>query len=415
MASERETISHIFRRLGFGTQPELVDSADSVDSALAAALDLSVPPEPPPLLEPPLDAAAISDRSQARQLLSYWLRQLAFSPRRLEERLVWFWHDHFATDIRKVKVPYLMYQQHLTLRQHATGSFADLLHAIAIDPAMLVYLDGTNNAADALNENFGREVMELFTLGRGNYTEDDVVAASRAFTGWIVLRPGGRAERLLDGEPWSAQFIPFRHDAGTKTLLGTTGNLDSSQAIEVLLEQDATASYVAGKLFNELVGWWPDDATTTRIAAAFRDSYAVVDLVEAIVTEPAFLADEAIGTRVRSPLEKVVGIAQSFGLASRAQRAIEGSLRTMSYVPFVPPNVAGYPQGTRLLDPHRLIHTFDLVSMIPDETPEFSTSELMARLGLFDISTTTRGVLDTAPAGGTRISLAINSPEFHVV
>jgi uncharacterized protein (DUF1800 family) len=271
-----------------------------------------------------------------------------------------------------------------------------LLHAIAIDPAMLIYLDGTNNAADALNENFGREVMELFTLGRGNYTEDDVVAASRAFTGWIVLRPGGRAERLLDGEPWSAQFIPFRHDAGTKTLLGTTGNLDSSQAIEVLLEQDATASYVAGKLFNELVGWWPDDATTTRIAAAFRDSYAVVDLVEAIVTEPVFLA-------------------QSFGLASRAQRAIEGSLRTMSYVPFVPPNVAGYPQGTRLLDPHRLIHTFDLVSMIPDETPEFSTSELMARLGLFDISTTTRGVLDTAPAGGTRISLAINSPEFHVV
>ena len=415
MASEREKISHVFRRLGFGTQPELVESADSLDAALTDALDLSVPAEPLPQLEPPLDAEAIRDRSQTRQLLGYWLRQLAFSPRRLEERLVWFWHDHFATDLRKVQVPYLMYQQHLTVRQHATGSFADLLHAIAIDPAMLIYLDGTRNAADALNENFGREVMELFTMGRGNYTEDDVVAASRAFTGWVVMRPGGRAERLVDAAPWSAQFIPFRHDAGTKTLLGQTDTFNSSEAIDVLLEQDATASYIAGKLFNELVGWWPDDATSGRIATAFRNSYSVIDLVAAIIAEPAFLSEEAIGTRVRSPLEKVVGIAQAFGLGDRAQRGIEESLRTMSYVPFVPPNVAGYPEGVRLLDPHRLIHTFDLVSMIPEGTAELSTSDLMARLGLFDISETTRRVLDAMPSGGGRLSLAINSPEFHVV
>jgi uncharacterized protein (DUF1800 family) len=415
MASEREKISHVFRRLGYGTQPELIESVDNVDDALKVALDLTGVAAPPPQLAPPLDEEAIRDRSQIRQLVAYWLQQLARSPGRLEERLVWFWHDHFATDLRKVRVPYLMYRQHLTVREHATGSFADLLHAMAVDPAMLIYLDGTQNAADALNENFGREVMELFTLGRGNYSEDDVGAASRAFTGWIVLRPGGRAERLIDGEPWSAQLIPFRHDSGTKTLLGQTGTYNSAEAIGILLEHPSTAAYVGGKLFNELVGWWPNEDQSNRIATAFRRDYSTTDLVAAIVAEPAFLSEAAIGARVRSPLEKVVGIAQAFGLGNRAQRWVEYALQTLGYVPFVPPNVAGYPEGNRLLDPHRLIHTFDLVSLIPEDVAELSTSSLMARLGLFDISEPTRNVLDSVPPGGGRISLAINSPEFHLV
>jgi uncharacterized protein (DUF1800 family) len=415
MASKREKISHVFRRLGYGTQPDLIESVDSVDNALNVALDLSGDATPPPQLAPPLDDEAIRDRSQIRQLIGYWMQQLAGSPRRLEERLVWFWHDHFATDLRKVRVPYLMYRQHLTVREHAAGSFAGLLHAIAVDPAMLIYLDGTQNVADALNENFGREVMELFTLGRGNYSEDDVVAASRAFTGWIVLRPGGRAERLVDGEPWSAQFIPFRHDSGTKTLLGQTGTFNSAEAIDILLEHPATAAYVGGKLFSELVGRWPDEAESTRVATAFRRDYSVTDLVGAIVAEPAFLSDAAVGARVRSPLEKAVGTAQAFGLGNGAQRGVESALQTLGYLPFVPPNVAGYPEGNRLLDPHRLIHTFDLASLIPEDVPELTTSNLMARLGLFDISEPTRSVLDSVAPGGGRICLAINSPEFHVV
>ena len=415
MATEQERISHVFRRLGYGSQPDLIESADSTAAAIASALDLSVPPADVPQLEPPLDQEAIRDRSQTRIVLAHWLNQLVSSPRRIEERLVWFWHDHFATDLRKVKVPYLMYRQHLTVRKHATGSFADLLHAVAADPAMLIYLDGAQNAVDSLNENFGREVMELFTIGRGYYTEDDVLEASRAFTGWVVLRAGGRAERLIDGEPWSAQFVPFRHDGNDKTLLGTTGPLDTAGAVDVLLEQDRTAEYVGGKLFYELVGYWPDSAVSQRIATAFRRDYSVLALVDAIVDEPAFLSDLAVRTRVRSPLEKAVGIAQAFEPTREAPGSLENTLRTMNYIPFVPPNVAGYPEGARLLDPHRLIHTFDFVSLLPQSVPELSTSDLMARLGIYDVSEQSRRVLDMAPAGPTRAALAVNSPEYHVV
>jgi len=201
MVSERERISHVLRRLGFGSQPDLIDAVNTAGEATALALDLSATPRVAPVLEPPADIEAARDRDDTRTVLRYWLEQLTTSPRRIEERLVWFWHDHFATDLRKVKVPYLMYQQHLTVRQHPTGSFGDLLQAIAVDPAMLIYLNGAQNAADSVNENFGREVMELFTLGRGNYSEDDVVAASRAFSGWIVVRPQTRAARFIDGDP----------------------------------------------------------------------------------------------------------------------------------------------------------------------------------------------------------------------
>lgn len=272
-------------------------------------------------------------------------------PRRIEERLVWFWHNHFATDVRKVKVPYLMYRQHLTLRQTATGSFADLLHAIAIDPAMLVYLDGAHNASDAINENFGREVMELFTMGRGNYTETDIIEASRAFSGWIVLRPGGRSTRFVEGEPWSAQFAPSRHDGGQKTLLGTTGRLDTAGAIDVLLDQPATARFVSAKLFRELVGKWPDDSTNQRIADIFRRDYQIMDLVEAIVSEPAFLADAAIWDKVRSPLEQAIGIVQAFGPADPAANVLLRTLRTVRYVPFAPPTLPAFPAGPGCSDP----------------------------------------------------------------
>lgn len=198
-------------------------------------------------------------------------------------------------------------------------------------------------------------------------------------------------------------------------MLGQTGEFNSADAIDILLEHPSTAAYVGGKLFNELVGWWPDEAESNRIGTAFRRNYSVIELVAAIVAEAAFLSDAAIGARVRSPLEKVVGLAQAFGIGDRTQRRVEHALHTLGYVPFMPPNVAGYPEGNRLLDPHRLIHTFDLVSLIPEDVPDLSTSKLMARLGLFDISEPTRNVLDSVPPGGGRLALAINSPEFHIV
>ena len=161
----------------------------------------------------------------------------------------------------------MVWKQHLLLRQHATGNFAELLHAVSKDPAMLWYLDGVSNTAREVNENFGREVMELFTLGRGNYTEQDVIEASRSFTGWAVNILGLPQLAALNAftPPWTATFLASRHDTGTKTLLGTTANLDLDGALDVLLNHEATATRIAGKLYTELVGMAPgQDRQATR-------------------------------------------------------------------------------------------------------------------------------------------------------
>ena len=226
-----------------GPQPDLAATIKDSDAAIARALDLSAPAATPPAIPPPPDYDTAQAVGALEQPVTFWLQQMQSSPRLIEERLVWFWHDHFASSVAKVRVPYMMWQQHLLLRNHATGNFADMLHAVSKDPAMLWYLDGVTNSVRAVNENFGREVMELFTLGHGNYTEQDVIEASRAFTGWAVYILGLPQLATLSrlAAPWNATFIAARHDNGTKTLLGTTANLDLDGALDVLLNHEATA------------------------------------------------------------------------------------------------------------------------------------------------------------------------------
>ncbi len=412
--STRERTSHVLRRLGMGAAAELAASLPGPEAAIAAALDLSEPPTTPPDMAAPPDRESARNDGDVETAFRYWLGRMAASPRLVEERLVWFWHDHFATSLRKVRVPYLMWQQHLTVRSLATGSFAELLHAIAVDPAMLLYLDGASNRRSAINENFGREVMELFTLGRGHYTEDDVVAAARAFSGWVVAVPG-RLQAPNRVDPWTAVFLPFRHDGGSKTLLGVTGRLDAAAAIDVLLGHPATAEHVAAKLYGCLVGLPADEATRKRLGAAFRRDYSVMALVEAIVADPAFTSDAAVRARVRTPLERAIGIAQGFATSDRAGQALLRGLRTAGYVPWLPPNVAGFPAGERLLDPHRLIHGFDLATLAdPRRLGRLGASGLFARLGVFDVDAATIDRVDRAGGPADRLALAVNAPEYLV-
>ncbi len=270
------------RRLSMGSHPDLVDRLADTDAAVARALDLGAPAATPLALDPPRDYRAGANVREIVAPIIWWVERMQSPDRLVEERLTWFWHDHFATSVAKVRLPYLMYQQHLTLRQHATGNFAELLRAVAKDPAMLLYLDGITNAATERNENFGRECLELFTMGRdGGYTQDDVVAASRAFTGWVTVIPGRPVLSRL-GTPWSAVFLPRRHDTGTKTLLGTTGALDMDAALGVILDHPATGEFVVTKLYRELVGLEPDDATVASLAKSFRHDYEILPLVTAI-------------------------------------------------------------------------------------------------------------------------------------
>lgn len=430
-ARQRAAVAHVFRRLSMGPQPDLVlDTADP-HAAIARALDLGAPAAvPPPMTAPPdYDSARVV--SAIAEPIAWWIGQMRTSPRLIEERLIWFWHDHFATGLQKVQIPYLMWQQHLLVRQHATGNFATLLKAISRDPAMLVYLDGVTNTARERNENFGREAMELFTLGRGNYTEQDVVAAARSFTGWVVNVPGRPASRGLTNAPWTSTFVPARFDAAPKTLLGATANLDLDGALDVLLAQDATGIRIATKLYTELVGTPPPDKTARRLGRGFRDGgYEIMPLVAAITAEPAFLAADAIGAKVRSPVEKLVGLTQAIPPASVAvgkvgPRAGSGSaagrlglgdvLRTLDYVPFFAPNVAGFPKGTALLGPHQLVHAFDLLAVYPSAPAVPATVDgLFTRFALHEVGDRTRAVVKREPDPTRRLALVVSAPEYAV-
>jgi uncharacterized protein (DUF1800 family) len=414
-----------------GAHPELIASLDSTDAAIARALDLSAPAPVVPPMAPP--ASYKSQRPiEIVGTIAWWLDQMRSSPRLIEERLVWFWHDHFATSLAKVHVPFLMHQQHVTVRAHATTSFADLLHAVAKDPAMLVYLDGITNSKGKVNENFGRECLELFTMGiGGGYTQDDVVAASRSFTGWIANiqgRPFSQRVNSLGVPPWQATFLKQRHDPTTKRLLGQTGAFDLDSALDVILAHPSTGRFVAGKLYRELVGISADDATTARLGDAFARDWSIMGLVRAITAEPAFTSDAAVRSKVRTPVEKVVGIAQAGGattiqLGKVRQRAKPGrrgggvgeALRGMGFIPFVPPNVGGFPKGTLLLGPHQLVHAFDLLNVLDAApAPAADVDALLAQFGLFDVAPTTRDVLEREKDDGLRFALAAMSPEFSV-
>jgi len=405
-----------------GPHPNVVGGIDDVDAALDRALDLTTPPAPL------LDFPAPADFQSARMLteigppIAWWFDRMASPDRMVEERLVWFWHDHFATSLAKVRAPYLMWRQHVTLRQYATGNFADLLKAVAKDPAMVIYLDGITNTALEHNENFGRECLELFTMGRdGGYTQDDVVAASRSFTGWVVDVPGRVATRL--GEPWQAVFVPRRHDGGVKTLLGVTGSFDMDSALDVVLDHPSTAKFVSTKLYRELVGLDPAPATVDRLAKAFGRDYEIMPLVEAIARDHSFVSDDAVHAKFRTPVEKVVAILQATGTAAGdlasgrgvrpAGRGVATALRTMSYLPFVPPNVGGFPKGARLLGPHNLVHTFDLLQVVgPPPVAGEPVDRLFERFGLYDVSARSRSVVEDAHDAGTRFALVATSPEF---
>ena len=351
-----------------GPHPDLVAGLSDTDHAVAAALNLSASsPVPPAVPEPPTRKAA--QPTDIIPLIGWWVDQMRSPSRLIEERLVWFWHNHFATSLRKVPVPYLLRQQHVTVRQHATKSFADLLHAVAKDPAMLVFLDGLTNTVGNINENFGRECMELFTMGRGSgYTQDDVVAASKSFSGWIVNIPGLPATARLTTAgipPWSAVFLARRHDDSVKTLLGHPGAFDLDQALDVILGNPATPKFIATKLYRELVGRDPSTATAKRLASNFGHDYQIMALVEAIVSDPAFTADDAVRTRVRTPVEKLVGVLQAAGsdepIGARPHRRQRAARRRLPAVPS--PQRGGLPErdadprpprpGRRLRPPRR--------------------------------------------------------------
>ncbi|MET0135860.1 MAG: DUF1800 domain-containing protein [Kibdelosporangium sp.] len=340
---DRAAVRRLFERFGLGPRPGELDSAgfDQTVAALLAGTDSGVPP-PPALGDEPeagKDKAARRDAAdQQRALTLWWLDRLAVTDSPLVERMTWFWHGHFATSAQKVRSARLMLTQNQTLRRHGLGDFAVLANAMVVDPAMLIWLDGQKNTAKAANENLARELMELFTLGVGNYSEPDVRAAARALTGWKV-----------DREAMTATPAPRQHDPTDKTVLGRTGPLDAGSLVEVLVDQPASARFVARRLWLRMVGTTPPaDDVLARLVAAYGPGRDIRSLLRAIATEPAFRAEPS--TIVKQPVEWLAGALRALRLRPSALPAGDGTrllagLRGMGQVPFLPPSVGGWPSG----------------------------------------------------------------------
>lgn len=271
---------------------------------------------------------------RALELKSWWLAEMLATPSPLTEHMTLFWHNHFTSSLQKVRSPALMYRQNVLLRKHALGNFGELLHAVSRDPAMLVYLDSATNRRGQPNENFARELMELFTLGEGKYAEQDIKEAARAFTGWSI-----------DLDTGEFRFRPRQHDDGVKTVLERTVRT-GDEVLDVLLAQPATAEYVAARLWREFVSPQPQPEELARVAAVFRESgYEMRATLRALLLTPAFWSPQNRAALIKSPSDLVVGTLRQLAISVNDPLPFVFLMRALGQDLLSPPNVKGWPGG----------------------------------------------------------------------
>ena len=291
-------------------------------------------------------------REDLKSLNITWLNQMVNSDQQLREKMALFWHGHFAS--RNINI---LYQQQLLdiIRQNALGNFGDLLREVSKSASMINFLNNNQNKKNHPNENFAREVMELFTMGRGNYTENDIKEAARAFTGWSATISGEFA------------FKKFQHDDAQKTVLGKTGNFDGDDVLNILLEHKQTATYITRKIYRYFVNDVPDENNITWLANRFyQSSYDIKELMKDIFTSDWFYDAKNIGCRIKSPVELIVGIRRTLPMQLENEQVQLLLQRLLGQILFYPPNVAGWPGGKNWIDSSSLMFRLRIPQLISD-------------------------------------------------
>ncbi len=272
------------------------------------------------------------DRAQYAQFRAWWIEEMIETEHPLKEKMALFWHGYFTSAQKEVRNSYLMVQQNELFREFALGNFRTLLTRVARDPAMLSYLDNDQNRKGNPNENFARELMELFTLGVGNYTENDIKEAARAFTGWTFQKHDFRFQHRM-------------HDSGEKTVLGETGRLGGEQVIQILLRQEAAPRFLSRKILGYFAGPYVSESMVDRYARLLRQhNWELKPVIRKLFTDPEFYGPEIMGSRILGPVEYVVGICRRLEetppgifLAPAAEFLGQSLLN--------PPNVKGWEGG----------------------------------------------------------------------
>jgi len=356
MIAKQQQIQHLYQRAGFGLRPDELKKKEgsSIPHLVEELFRDSEKYEPIYFIEDPLQGRSDQDIKdlklavlfvksfqELQKLNLHWIDKMAVTQAQLRERMTYFWHNHFATH---VKISWLMQEQNNTLRRHALGSFREMLHAIAKDPAMLIYLNNQQNTKKAPNENFARELMELFTLGEGNYTEKDIKESARAFTGWKTNKRG------------QYQFVKKQHDFGAKEFMGKRGNFSGEEIIDMILEKPECAYFITRKVYQYFVNPQVDEEIVAELAQDFYESdYYITTLLLKIFLSNWFYEEQHVGSLIKSPIELIVGYKRVLGLEMRNTRFLLNNQKLLGQMLFNPPNVAGWPHANEWIDSSSLL------------------------------------------------------------
>lgn len=370
-------------------KPVYIDVADNTVKGLLMGIKSEVPMnenENPGVKKSLTDKQKKDLRRQSvediENLNMAWLDEMINGNAQLREKVALFWHGHFACRVINIYYQQLMLHE---IRSNALGNFGDLLRAVSKSAAMLSFLNNQQNRKQHPNENFAREVMELFTLGRGNYAEKDIKEAARAFTGWGFT---------LNGD---FVFRQFFHDSDIKNILGKTGNFDGDDVLDILLEQKQTAFFIAKKMYKYFVNENTDNENIRWLAERFYNSnYEIKTLLKDIFTSNWFYDAENIGAKIKSPVELFVGIRRILPMNVENEKILLLYQKALGQVLFYPPNVAGWPGGKNWIDSSSLMMRLRLPQLIKDDdsfyvTPKEDDDQQMGMIQNFSSANTGNG------------------------
>ncbi|HTB30466.1 MAG TPA: DUF1800 domain-containing protein [Bacteroidia bacterium] len=390
MASAQKKIQHLFLRAGFGETPSRINSlvnapvnalVDGLFTASQEYKDIDYLPYPITENEEnkgvggfKLIKMFLKSYGDMEELNGEWIFKMAYTPAVLREKMTFFWHNHFSTS---TPLAYLMQVQNNTLRQYALGKFGDLLHAVAKDPAMILYLNNQQNKKAHPNENFAREVMELFTLGVGHYTEKDIKEGARAFTGWEVNNKG------------EFVFNEKVHDFDEKEFLGQKGNFSGDDILNIILSNKQVAVFVVTKIYREFVNPNVNTDRVNELAEAFfKSGYDISALMKGIFKSDWFYDDENIGAKVISPVELLVRYKKLVNVDTTNKKTLVDLQKALGQVLFFPPNVGGWKGGNTWIDSSSLLLRLSIPLYVirgeglilkakphPEETPDETVPE----------------------------------------
>jgi uncharacterized protein (DUF1800 family) len=369
--------AHLLNRAGFGGTPAEIENLqrlglhNALDTLLDAPDDAADFPEPAGLKARnvfamrreiralPKDQRKMRMRDEQRAereamggLVHWWVGRMRHSPNPLREKMTLFWHGHFATSVQKVRQAYLMWQQNETLRRDALGNFGTMVKEISRDPAMLIWLDTQQSRRQKPNENFARELMELFTLGIGNYTEEDIREAARAFTAYKI-----------DHTNQTFRFARFQFDGGAKKFFGQTGAFDGDEIIDLILKKPACATLISRKLWEFFAYEDPAPQLIERLAARFRElRYEIKPLMREIFASAEFYSSSAIKTQIKSPVQWMVNTSRLLQTELPGPLILGNALRQLGQLPFAPPNVKGWDGGKSWITTATLLLRYNLAN-----------------------------------------------------